>query len=1822
MAGVVAMAAVVEDFEATQPCKKLKKDDELPPTRTITNYFMPLPRSVEKPFSPPRSNNIMDYFRKTSPAQEKPQKDTSQKKSPLPSTVSSVCQEECVKLGRAQRQRQTGKCKQQKKLQEEHHDVLADNCVVMETLSECLVHIPGNDTVALPSQISSDTFLDEESLNKTKNIETGANDRKVKDDVLSSFKAKRSDNQTREGVNIGGGGGDASPGEDKGRGGKSVVRKSKKPKASHSDVCNAELEQSLPDAALGVRVNEASMPNHSTITVSFEDFLQSQKEEENSAVPESDAVNGPKSDQNGSDEAIGAPHVSPRTLTVLAEVHPISPNHDSAKSPELRIASIFSRSKKESQLKNLKTPTSSNQSESADVLLDLKRKSNVVIHEEDLELFVVESNSSAKCTKEESKQFMNAFKQPHLDGAKGKCTKVSGTPKEAQEKVPELKEKEPEEKIDKNPDVTMVQSMDQKKSVSVKKKDRKSVKKSSKDSSEDVSISTQKQEEEAVLLSAQKHQELSTSVELNMESEYTEEENRQNAREVRRSTRQHTHKQTASVSKRTPSPRKTTNQEKAEDSTASQEQPSPVSTPTTHRAKKSVYRAEMLSPLDKRQSPIRMKFTRVFPSSATKAGEFEISSPLSVLESSSLKKRKQAKQLVQKAKALKQSKRAVAVETPPVRRSARTKEAVKTNYCEDEDSVVFVEDLTSTAPSSEESQKTLRSLNDVLGKKKTPSTAVKKATASKLPPMFLETTQRPSAVISIFDDSSCDGPENSQDDEQFRAKREFLKSGLPESFKKQIAKTAATREAYTQACASFQPAFHVQQRLVDCSTWTLPWPEGPLLHCLKEFYHLPSMSPVSLEGLALHTTVPAQRICREQVSVWQEDFTETCRQLLLDNIGASNPSFPVQRFFTRFLKRHKDYCLQISSEPDRGSNTDRPAGSAECVGGKRKRMDEEGKSGKQAKKQRWSRTATEPGAASESPDSGRADPRETADSVTSGRGRRRRSQRNKQNEEVLASVDLRTPEKIQVDSTIDLTATGKAGAEVGVREDVLWTEKYQPQHCGDIIGNMASVRKVHSWLKEWKLRADREERRKQQEKKQGDDNSWLGDDGMEKLEEDEDQLCNTLLITGPTGVGKTAAVYACAQELGFKVFEVNCSSQRSGRQILSQLKEATQSHQVDIQGVAAHKPTYFNSYSTGATSKLGPSPRKVNSPRRVVSSPRKPLQSPRGATMRKGTLAPTSLATFFKTGCKPKARSTANQGHGAPKVCAKKCARASEAGGRSGEPDSQASGEEQGKKSATSLILFEEVDVIFDDDSGFLAAVKTFMTTTKRPVILTTSDPTFSTVFDGDFEEIPFKAPPVEHVATYLQLLCLAENIRTDTQDLVALLRWNGCDIRQSLLHLQFWARSGGGHQVPPHSSLAEAPECKQKGGAVEVETVCVGGAARLPHCHTRCTESLLGLLNIQQERTVEELLRCEPSAVETLRSWDLLSETERRGVNLLYTNLEVLLPLPSRPLPESTLRLGPGPNPDPQPGLLGTHGSKVDQEENTANMSPLKMSSRMRRKKQLYADAKNALNSDSESDEGFLSLPKPRCGPAEEPVGIPAQDQEPHASKADVVRTRRVELSDADRKRSKPVSQCLSSLAEYLDHMSFMDSALHYQPLQAEGACRPQSFNWTGAEVKSGMTDDDRLDCGAHACAFDSKELHAVLGSLSFWKCRAGISQAWAEVQEMEEQIRKEAVEDLTLPVASHTRGFSLAHRTLCEPSLVETRREAMSTVLTSRSLCTLGNKRAAVLEYLPSLRTICRSERLKEQGRVKRRFLHYFNTIHLDVPKGAIQQLASDFP
>ena len=61
-----------------------------------------------------------------------------------------------------------------------------------------------------------------------------------------------------------------------------------------------------------------------------------------------------------------------------------------------------------------------------------------------------------------------------------------------------------------------------------------------------------------------------------------------------------------------------------------------------------------------------------------------------------------------------------------------------------------------------------------------------------------------------------------------------------------------------------------------------------------------------------------------------------------------------------------------------------------------------------------------------------------------------------------------------------------------------------------------------------------------------DYSDWSLEDG----EEGVDLPPNTALLSGPTGVGKTATVHALARQLGFKVLEVNASSLRGGRQVI------------------------------------------------------------------------------------------------------------------------------------------------------------------------------------------------------------------------------------------------------------------------------------------------------------------------------------------------------------------------------------------------------------------------------------------------------------------------------------------------------------------------------------------------------------------------------------------------------------------------------------------------------------------------------------------------
>lgn len=55
---------------------------------------------------------------------------------------------------------------------------------------------------------------------------------------------------------------------------------------------------------------------------------------------------------------------------------------------------------------------------------------------------------------------------------------------------------------------------------------------------------------------------------------------------------------------------------------------------------------------------------------------------------------------------------------------------------------------------------------------------------------------------------------------------------------------------------------------------------------------------------------------------------------------------------------------------------------------------------------------------------------------------------------------------------------------------------------------------------------------------------------------------NMILLSGPPGSGKTAAVYACAAEAGYEVFEVHSGHRRAGRDVLAMVGEMAESHLV------------------------------------------------------------------------------------------------------------------------------------------------------------------------------------------------------------------------------------------------------------------------------------------------------------------------------------------------------------------------------------------------------------------------------------------------------------------------------------------------------------------------------------------------------------------------------------------------------------------------------------------------------------------------------------
>lgn len=347
-----------------------------------------------------------------------------------------------------------------------------------------------------------------------------------------------------------------------------------------------------------------------------------------------------------------------------------------------------------------------------------------------------------------------------------------------------------------------------------------------------------------------------------------------------------------------------------------------------------------------------------------------------------------------------------------------------------------------------------------------------------------------------------------------------------------------------------------------------------------------------------------------------------------------------------------------------------------------------------------------------------------------------------------------------------------------------WAHKYAPKDAAQVLQTGNEMASLREWLTGLTVNAtdtgaqsskpnDKVKKPRKRKRRGSDLDGFIVDgdgDGVESFDELSDsegtkarmpgqkpsvvrprksessKLANVLLLSGPSGSGKTAAVHAAAKELGFEVFEINPGTRRRGQDVVDKVGDMTENHLVQ-QAVAKQlekEPATGDPAHTDDT--------KVE------------VESGRQGTM----------DSFFEatTQAKPKSKPAKPAFKGPEKK----------------QPPPKPRNQKQ------SLILLEEVDILFEDDQGFWATVRALASVSKRPIIMTCNDENLVRIEEEALHGIlRFSPPPVDLATDYLLLIAAKEGHilkRGAVQDLYVSKQH---DLRASIMELDFWCQMAVG---------------------------------------------------------------------------------------------------------------------------------------------------------------------------------------------------------------------------------------------------------------------------------------------------------------------------------------------------------------------------------------------------------------------------------------------
>ncbi|PWN26404.1 hypothetical protein BDZ90DRAFT_275194 [Jaminaea rosea] len=282
------------------------------------------------------------------------------------------------------------------------------------------------------------------------------------------------------------------------------------------------------------------------------------------------------------------------------------------------------------------------------------------------------------------------------------------------------------------------------------------------------------------------------------------------------------------------------------------------------------------------------------------------------------------------------------------------------------------------------------------------------------------------------------------------------------------------------------------------------------------------------------------------------------------------------------------------------------------------------------------------------------------------------------------------------------------------------------------------------------------------------------------------RLTNCIVLSGPPGAGKTAAVYACAAELNFEVFELFPGMGKRGSKELHQaVGDLARNHMVSGGG-------------TGGGAVFGRGGSKGKGTINALQAMMKGQQAESETTTEVAAAVPVNEPGSAQDQAAPvdsqssddfvisagRNRVNLNGPQVAP-IAAPATAATVSSSAAGNAPSASSSAARQ------SLILLEEVDVLsLEDDKAFWSGVVDLVASSRRPVVLTCND--LSAVPLGDLpvqEVLRFHRPSRGAVEEYL-----GAKMEGSKEVLAGLLRRGakgeeedgGLDLRQAILQLQF----------------------------------------------------------------------------------------------------------------------------------------------------------------------------------------------------------------------------------------------------------------------------------------------------------------------------------------------------------------------------------------------------------------------------------------------------